>query len=250
MIKESFAEGSSWMHGIDPRLRVTGAVAFAVVVAVSYDFKALLIALTLSLFMALSARLNFQAVLQRLLAPVVFLLLLWAVVPWTYEGDVLAVLGPLVITRPGVALCAQISVKTVCLMLAFMALVATTTVATLSHTLNRLRLPDKMVHMLLITYRYLFVIEQEYHRLVRAMKIRNFHPKTNLHSYRTFAYLVGMLFVRASERARRVHGAMICRGFSGRFVSLRVFPHNPRNYLFSIGIIFSLALLVALESAK
>jgi cobalt/nickel transport system permease protein len=250
MISESFAEGTSWIHDIDPRLRVMGAAALAVVVAVSYDFKALLIALILSLFLTLSARLDFQAVVQRLLAPVIFLLLLWAVLPWSYEGDALARLGPLTITRPGVTLCAQISLKTVCLMLAFMALVATMTVDTLGHTLNRLWLPDKMVHMLLITYRYLFVIEQEYQRLVRAMKIRNFHPKTNLHSYRTYAYLVGMLFVRASERARRVHGAMICRGFNGRFVSLREFPPNPRNHLFSFGLSLCLALLVTLEWLK
>jgi cobalt/nickel transport system permease protein len=104
--------------------------------------------------------------------------------------------------------------------------------------------------MLLITYRYLFVIEQEYQRLVRAMKIRNFHPKTNLHSYRTYAYLVGMLFVRASERARRVHSAMICRGFHGRFISLRSFPPNPLNPVFGLGIIISLALLIMLEWVK
>lgn len=250
MIRESFAEGHSWMHGIDPRLRVAGAGAFAVVVAVSYDFTVLFTALLLSLFMALSARLNIREVVHRLLAPVIFLLLLWAVLPWSYEGDALTAIGPVVITRPGVTLCAQISLKTVSLMVAFMALVATMTVDTLGHTLNRLRLPDKMVHMLLITYRYLFVIEQEYQRLVRAMKIRNFHPKTNLHSYRTYAYLVGMLFVRASERARRVHLAMICRGFNGRFVSLRTFSPNPRNHVFLLGTIFSLVLLVALEWVK
>jgi cobalt/nickel transport system permease protein len=187
---------------------------------------------------------------KRLLGPVIFLLLLWAVLPWSYEGDVLTALGPVIITRPGVTLCAQISLKTVCLMVAFMALVATMTVDTLGHTLNRLRLPDKMVHLLLITYRYLFVIEQEYQRLVRAMKIRNFHPKTNLHSYRTYAYLVGMLFVRASERARRVYGAMRCRGFNGRFVSLREFPPHPRNHIFSLGCILSLALLATLEWMK
>ena len=250
MISESFAEGTSWIHGIDPRLRVIGAAAFAVVVAVSYDFSALLTALIISLLLALSARLSFQTILQRLFAPVVFLLLLWAVLPWSYEGEALTTLGPLTITRPGVTLCAQISLKTVCLMVAFMALVATMTVDTLGHTLNRLRLPDKLVHMLLITYRYLFVIEQEYQRLVRAMKIRNFHPKTNLHSYRTYAYLVGMLFVRASERARRVHSAMICRGFNGRFVSLRTFPPNPLNPIFCLGVSLSLALLVTLEWVK
>ena len=250
MIRESFAEGNSWIHGIDPRLRVIGAAAFAVVVAVSYDFTALFIALILSLCMVLSARLDIRAVVQRLLAPVIFLLLLWAVLPWSYEGDALAALGPVTITRQGVILCAQISLKTVCLMMAFMALVATMTVDTLGHSLNRLQLPDKMVHLLLITYRYLFVIEQEYQRLVRAMKIRNFHPKTNLHSYRTYAYLVGMLFVRASERARRVHSAMICRGFHGRFISLRSFPPNPLNPVFGLGIIISLALLIMLEWVK
>ena len=132
-------------------------------------------------------------------------------------------------------------------MMAFMALVATMTVDTLGHTLNRLRLPDKMVHLILITYRYLFVLEQEYQRLIRAMKIRNFHPKTNLHSYRTYAYLVGMLFVRASERARRVHSAMICRGFSGRFFSLRQFAPNRLNPVFSFGATLSLLLLATLE---
>ena len=250
MIRESFAEGNSWIHGIDPRLRVIGAAAFTVVVAVSYDFTALFIGLILSLCMVLSARLDIRAVVQRLLAPVIFLLLLWAVLPWSYEGDALAALGPVTITRQGVTLCAQISLKTVCLMMAFMALVATMTVDTLGHSLNRLQLPDKMVHLLLITYRYLFVIEQEYQRLVRAMKIRNFHPKTNLHSYRTYAYLVGMLFVRASERARRVHSAMICRGFHGRFISLRAFPPNPLNPVFGLGIIISLALLIMLEWVK
>lgn len=250
MINEPFALGRSWMHGIDPRLRVIGAAAFAVVVAVSYDFAALGSAVFLSLGMALAARLDWREVLHRLLAPSIFLILLWAVLPWSYEGVALITLGPLAITRPGVILCAQISLKTIALMVAFMALLATMTVDTLGHTLNRLRLPDKMVHLLLITYRYLFVLEQEYQRLLRAMKIRNFQPKTDLHSYRTYAYLVGMLFVRASERARRVHCAMICRGFNGRFVSLREFMPNPRNRVFCLGTMFSLALLVVLEWLK
>jgi cobalt/nickel transport system permease protein len=250
MIREPFADGHSWMHAIDPRLRVVGATLLAVVVAVSYDFKALCMALAVSLIMAVSARLDFRQVLHNLLAPVVFLLLLWLVLPWSYEGRALTSLGPVTITRPGVTLCAQISLKTIALMVAFMALVATMTVDTLGHTLNRLHLPDKMVHMLLITYRYLFVLEQEYQRLLRAMRIRNFQPKTDLHTYRTYAYLVGMLFVRASERARRVHSAMICRGFNGRFVSLRQFKPNPRNRVFFLVTLVALILLAGLEWLK
>lgn len=247
MIDAGFTQGHSWMHGIDPRLRVIGATAFAVVVAVSYDFKTLFASLMLSLVLALLARLDCRQVMRRLLAPVIFLLLLWAVLPWSYEGAALMSLGPVVITHPGVALCAQISLKTICLMVAFMATLATMTVDTLGHALNRLHLPDKLVHLLLLTYRYLFVLEQEYQRLLRAMRIRSFQPKTNLHSYRTYAYLVGMLFVRASERARRVHSAMICRGFNGRFVSLREYPPNSSNRLFAAFVMLSLVLLVGLE---
>jgi len=250
MIREPLAVGSSWMHDIDPRFRVAGATVYALVVAISYDYAALSAALILSMSMAFAARLDFHEVLRRFLAPVAFLLLLWMVLPWSYEGEILATVGPVTITRPGMALCAQISLKTISLLVAFMALLATMTVDTLGHTLSRLRLPDKMVHLILITYRYIFVLEQEYQRLVRAMKIRNFHPRTSLHSYRTYAYLVGMLFVSASERARRVHSAMICRGFSGRFVSLRRYPSNPRNRVFFMCALLSLVLLAALEWVK
>jgi cobalt/nickel transport system permease protein len=127
-----------------------------------------------------------------------------------------------------------------------MALVATMTIATLGHAMNNLRLPDKIVFLLLITYRYFFVIEQEYNRLSTAMKIRGFRPKTDLHTYKTFAYLVGMLFVRASDRAVRVHQAMKCRGFNGKFHSLHVFPPHRRNKVFSgvmSFVVFGLAFL-------
>jgi cobalt/nickel transport system permease protein len=136
-----------------------------------------------------AARLDLRIVLRRLFAPALFLLLLWTVLPWSFEGEAIATFGPVTLTRPGVVFCSQISLKTVALMVAFMALVATMTVDTLGHALNRMKIPDNLVYMLLITFRYLFVIEQEYQRLVRAMKIRNFHLKTNLHSYRSVAFL-------------------------------------------------------------
>ncbi len=40
---------------------------------------------------------------------------------------------------------------------------------------------------------------------MRAIKIRGFVRGTSLHCYKTCAYLIGMLFVRASARAERVY---------------------------------------------
>jgi cobalt/nickel transport system permease protein len=84
-----------------------------------------------------------------------------------------------------------------------------------------------------MSYRYIFVIEQEYQRLIRAAKIRGFRPKTDLHTYRTYAYIVGMLLVRAASRAQRVYQAMLCRGFNGRFFSLYRYRVGPDSWIFS-----------------
>jgi cobalt/nickel transport system permease protein len=44
-----------------------------------------------------------------------------------------------------------------------------------------------------------------------------------MHTYRTYAYLVGMLLVKSHDRADRVRAAMLCRGFRGRFYDLSEF---------------------------
>jgi cobalt/nickel transport system permease protein len=208
---------------------------------------ALAAALMLSAFSVAAARLNWVQVLRGLVAPAVFLLLLWVVLPWTHGGDPWFQAGPVVISRSGAGLCLRISLKTAALVLTLMALISTMTLDTLGNALSRLGVPDKMVYLMLITYRYLFLLEQEYQRLIRAMKIRNFRPGTNLHTYRTYAYLVGMLFVRASERARRVHWAMVCRGFSGKFTSLRKFPRGPRRRVFSVCVVLSVVIVGTLN---
>jgi cobalt/nickel transport system permease protein len=117
----------------------------------------------------------------------------------------------------------QITLKSNAIIGILIALVATMPTVTLGHALNAMHFPDKIVHLLLMTYRYIFVLDQESQRLIRAAKIRGFKPGTSLHSYKTYAFLVGMLFVKASERAERVYRAMKCRGFNGRFHCLHTF---------------------------
>ena len=94
-----------------------------------------------------------------------------------------------------------------------------------------------------MSYRYLFLIEQEYQRLIRAARIRGFRPGTNLHTYKTYASIVGMLLVRSTLRADRVYQAMLCRGFRRKFYCLHEFKSGRQEWLFSIamaGIIIGL----------
>lgn len=234
MIAEPFAHGDSLLHRLDPRIRVVAATALSVVVALSNQFTTLAIALAAGLILIALARLPMMAVAGRLSVVAGFLLLLWLVLPITVGGAPLLKLGPLTATREGVAHAGRITLKSMAILSLFMAIVTTMSVATLGHTLARLRLPDKLIVLLLLTYRYVFVLDQEYQRLKRAADIRGFRSGTNLHSYRTYAYLVGMLLVRASARARRVYQAMCCRGFSGRFYTLADLSPAPHNLPFAL----------------
>jgi cobalt/nickel transport system permease protein len=55
------------------------------------------------------------------------------------------------------------------------------------------------------------------------MRVRGFVPRTNMHTYKSYAYLVGMLLVRSYDRAERIHKAMLCRGFNRKYYSLTQF---------------------------
>jgi len=108
-----------------------------------------------------------------------------------------------------------------------------------------LGIPDKMVQLFFFTYRYIHVIYEEYQRLLRALKIRGFRARSNLHTYRTYAYLVGMLLVKSYERAERVREAMLCRGFKGRFYTLYEFSVHGADIALTV-ILLSGAVAMAL----
>ncbi|MFO7707782.1 MAG: cobalt ECF transporter T component CbiQ [Desulfobacterales bacterium] len=247
MLSEPFAVGDSPLHRIDPRLRLAAAALFSIAAAVCTQFSALCAALAVAVALTALARLRAVEVLKRLLVVNGFVIFLWVAVPFTFPGEALFHLGPLTAAREGVALAARITLKSNAIVLALVALVATMPFATVGHALHRLRVPDKIVHLMLMTYRYLFVLEQEYQRLVRAAAIRGFRPGTNLHTYRTYAYLIGMLFVKAVDRAERVRWAMLCRGFQRKFYSLQEFRAGAGGVVFTALMAAAVAGIAALE---
>jgi len=250
MISEPFAIGDSLIHRLDPRIRAGLTVLYSFVVALAYQFSVLIGALILSSILIVISRVNIREVLRRMVIVNALILLLWLVLPFTFNGEVLTRIGSFAIYRPGVVLAAQITLKSNAIVLAFIALIATMSLATLGHALHRLGVPEKIVHLLLMTYRYIFVIEQEYLRLMRAAKIRGFRPGTNANTYRTYSYVIGMLFVRAAARAERVQQAMLCRGFNGKFYSLQEFQTTAASWIFSILMAICIIALIVMEVSK
>jgi len=247
MFDEPFAAGPSLMHRIDPRYRITVAVAFSFVVALADRFIPLGAAVGIAGALAVLARLNLGQVGRRLSVVIGFLALMWVALPLTMGGAVVIPVGPLVLSRRGILLSAVISLKTIGILVGFTALIATIPLSTLGHALGRMKVSKKIVYLLLMTYRYIHVLENEYRRMVRAIRMRGFRPRTGLHTYQTYAYLIGMLFVRSVARAERIAGAMRCRGFTGRFHSLVDFAPTPATFVFTAIMSAAIAWIAWLE---
>ncbi len=238
MNTDPFSNGNSPLHRFDPRFKLILAFLFSIVVASSQRFDSLIFALIVSLILIGITNLNKSQLLKRVLIANGMSLLLWLILPFSAKGEVMATWGPFSIKTPGVMLACQLTIKLNTLILALISLVATSGITVIGHALYTLKVPEKLVYLLLITYRYLSVLEQEYQRLARAAKIRCFKPKTNTHTYRIYGYFVGMMLIRAALRGNHVHQAMLCRGFKGKFYCLCDFKATARDWLsLSAGII-------------
>lgn len=215
-VTEAFAEGESILHRTDPRVKIAGAVMFALAAATSESVLALGGALALAITAAAAARLDPVKLLKRMLAVNVFIAVLWAVLALERSGgwDRIALL---------------MTLKCNAIVLVSTALLSTSRVVSLVHAMHHLSVPGKLVHLFFFSYRYVHVIADEYGRLRNGMKLRGFVPKTDLRTYRTMAYLVGNLFVKSYDRSNRVYRAMLCRGFKGTFYLLHHFHLRGRD---------------------
>jgi cobalt/nickel transport system permease protein len=228
---EEFALGDSPIHRLDPRTKIIAALVFSFVVALNHSLAATAAAIVLPVAVIAVARISITRVLRRLVLVNGLILFLWCVLPFTFPGETIYSIGPLEIHREGVLYALLLTLKSNAIILAMIGFLGTSPVFSLVHALSHMGVPDKLVHLFFFCFRYVHVIHEEYHRLVRAMKVRSFKPGTNLHTYRTYAYLMGMLLVRSFDRSRRIVAAMKCRGFRGKFYILHHYEMRKSDYL-------------------
>jgi cobalt/nickel transport system permease protein len=229
---ETLAHGHSFLHRLDPRSKLAATIGLSLAVALGRGLLAELTALALGLAGVVWARLPWRELVKRLAPVNGFAAMMWLLLPWRLGDAGHLDLG---LDPQGLGLAADITLKANAIMLLLLALVATSPVNHVFHALAHWHAPDKLIHLFLFFYRYLHVLHREYHRLSLALKARAFIPRTDLHTYRTYAWLVGMILVRSYDRAQRVYQAMLCRGFSGTFWLLDHFHWDQRDNLFLVG---------------
>lgn len=229
---EEFAEGSSLLHRLDPRVKFVSLMPYIIVIALMKGVKYPFIALVISALMIVFARLDMKKLLNRLVAVNIFILFLWVFLPFSYPGEAVLRLGPLSASLEGILFALSVTLKANAIVLATIAVLGTSEVFSLAHALVHLKMPDKLVYLFFFFYRYISVLHEDYSTLKRAISVRAFRPGSNMHTYKTYAYLVGMLIVRSYDHSQRIYNAMLCRGFTGRFPIITHFHMHPWDYAF------------------
>ena len=243
---EEFAQGHSLLHRLDPRVKLLAALCWSCLIATSDHLSLLAWALGCSLALTAMGRLPTSKLCARFAFVNVCIALFWITLPFSLPGDNVFSLGPLQASREGLLLALRITLKCNAILLAVTALLGSSTIFALVHALRHLALPEKLIHMFFFTFRYFQIMHSEYLRLREAMRVRCFTPRTNLHSYKSYAQLMGMLLVRSLDRAERVREAMLCRGYAGKLWGFEHFSIKRQDVAFSTFFLIACGILILL----
>ncbi len=238
---------STWLRHLDPRTRIVTAVVYTVLVSVLRDGAALAASLVAAGGLTAWSGLPARMVFRRLAVLNSFLVVLGVVLALTAPSAAPRTLGRAAYSPEGCDAAVRIAVRANAMVLAAMSLLSTLSASTLAHALQHLRVPQKLTQLLIFTIRYIDVLRREQQRLRAAMKVRGFRPRSNLHTYRTYGYLAGMLLVRGVARSERIVAAMKCRGFRGRFFVLDHFAASRADAAFAVFAALSLCGIAWLE---
>jgi len=96
--------------------------------------------------------------------------------------------------------------------------------------LKQLRLPNIMIDLLSLGYRYLFLFGLESDKMKQAMQLRTKLPKNILYT-KFLGFLLGNLLIRVIDRSFIIYNAMLCRGYENSLMTCNKININKTDWL-------------------
>jgi cobalt/nickel transport system permease protein len=255
-LDDQYHQGRSWVHQLDPRVKVALTFGFVLTVSLIPVGKFVLYALLASLVLLIArvAGLELAFILKRSMVALPFALAA-ITLPFTLPGQPLLSFpwfGGLSISLEGTLRFLSILVKSWISVQMAIILVTVTTFPMILWGLRELRIPQPLLAIIGFMYRYLFVLADETLRLMRARTARSAllpgrrNGGTLFWRGQVAGRMAGSLMLRSFERSERIYQAMLARGYRGQFQTLEHSHLQQQDLLVLIGGIgLLLAILVA-----
>jgi cobalt/nickel transport system permease protein len=243
---DKYANGDSFFHRLDGRVKFMAAVIYtAGVLSLPKDAPAVVVCYAVAPFAILVwSGIPLWFVCRRILAVCPFVLILALSCPlYDKTPYVLSIGAKEFSLTVGWLRCIAILVKFVVTMLTLFALVCTTRFAELLAGLEKMKVPRILVIQLSMLYRYLFVLVDRVHHILRARNTRKLRNLGFRRETEVAAAMAGSLFIRSIETSQKIHIAMQARGFCGQFHSIRTMKITRRDGFFIAAVIIFLGLI-------
>ena len=222
---DRYLEGRSWFHSADARIKLVMALGFIFATTSIPPGKWIGFAAMLALvWLAVAiSRVGLLRVFLRSLIAIPFILIALPTV-FTKPGIPLfeldLALFTLTGTLEGLDFFLSVLLKSWASVTAAVVLTATTPPLRLLEALRALRVPAVLVAIVMLMYRYLFVLVDEAQSLMRARTARSaaIGPKSGgslVWRAKSAGGMAGSLFIRTLDRSERIYMAMLARGYDG-----------------------------------
>jgi len=221
-----------------PRIKIISIFILILSVVFVRDIKVAFLGLCLATTLILISRIPFSFVFLHLRWVLLFALALSVTLFITVPGNCLLKLSFLSISKEGINLGVLISLRAISATLLIFPMIGTTRFNLTLKALQDIKVPDKIVQLIMFTYRYIFLFLDEERRLTLAATSRGWVKNTNLSTLKTIGTIAGMLLIRSFERTERVKDAMFSRGYNGRL-------NICEEFTLSVGDFFKASVIIA-----
>jgi cobalt/nickel transport system permease protein len=204
---DRFAKGSRFFL-FDARVKLASTVALIVTAAFLRDVQSLMIVLIFVLMMLTVARVPAHHIAENYLLALPFI-----------------IVASLALAFTSTLLNAEMMfIRVSASVLALILLTTTTPFFEMMAAFRWFRMPKILTNLILFTYRFIFVLQDEAARMKMARKARGFTGGGHLferQAFRTISSSIGMIFVRSSQRGSDMFDALLMRGYDGEVRSIR-----------------------------
>jgi len=251
---DRYAGITSPIHRWDPRFRLVSIFALIFSVILLYNLQLVVIGMIFAIILTGISKIPFSFVLSRMKLVFIFVIPFFVIIPFTVIGNgvEIASFGGITLSYRGieyVKFAAMIVLKALTAVMLIFPMVGTSRMDITIKALEGLHMPNKLVQMFAFTYRYIFVLDDEFTRMDRSLASRGFKRRGNLYTLTTISKAIAMLFVNSYERADRVFYAMRSKGYSGKIATLHEFHARRQDWVNTAAVVgFAVLLQVAATS--
>lgn len=212
---ENLAERDTFLNRIHPLAKVLVTIWYLVLVMSfgKYDIVGLAGMCLYPLILMISGDISVRQAVRRLKPVLLMVFLIGAANPFFDRVPVLET-GGFTVTA-GMISMVTLFFKAGFAVFASYVLIATTTMEQICYALRKIRMPQILVTVLLLIYRYLVLMLKEADRITQAYALRAPGEKGIKKS--AWGSLAGQMLLRSMDRAQRVYESMTLRGFRGEF---------------------------------